>query len=58
MVCLGHHSLGDEVTPQDMKAFLVPAGLGIYFYAGVCVFMYVCVWLYVFVSFVLLELQL
>ena len=34
IVCLGPASTGDDVTPQDMRAFYVPAGKGVYFHPG------------------------
>jgi hypothetical protein len=34
VVCLGPASVGDDVTPADMRAFYVPAGKGIYFHPG------------------------
>ena len=34
VVCLGKNTCGDDVTPQDMRAFLVPAGSGVYFHPG------------------------
>ena len=34
VVCLGPASTGDDVTPQDMRAFYVPAGKGVYFHPG------------------------
>ena len=34
VVCLGPASVGDDVTPADMRAFYVPAGKGVYFHPG------------------------
>ena len=34
VVCLGKASHGDDITPQDMRAFYVPAGKGVYFHPG------------------------
>ena len=34
VVCLGPASCGDDVTPQDMRAFYVPKGKGVYFHPG------------------------
>jgi len=34
VVCLGKASYGDDITPQDMRAFYVPAGKGVYFHPG------------------------
>ena len=34
VVCLGKSSFGDNITPQDMRAFYVPAGKGVYFHPG------------------------
>ncbi len=34
IVCLGKKSFGDDVKPEDMRAFYVPAGKGVYFHAG------------------------
>lgn len=33
-VCLGPNTVGDDVTPGDMRAFHVPAGKGVYFHPG------------------------
>jgi len=33
-VCLGPAGRGDDIKPQDMKAFRIPAGRGVYFPAG------------------------
>eukprot|EP00931_Biecheleriopsis_adriatica_P080457 TRINITY_DN53804_c0_g1_i1.p1 TRINITY_DN53804_c0_g1~~TRINITY_DN53804_c0_g1_i1.p1 ORF type:complete len:276 (+),score=43.23 TRINITY_DN53804_c0_g1_i1:52-879(+) len=33
-VCLGPASCGDDIKPQDMRAFRVPEGLGIYIHPG------------------------
>lgn len=33
-VCLGPASRGDDIRPEDMKAFHVPAGKGVYFHPG------------------------
>jgi len=30
VACLGLPSLGDDVTPTDMKAFYIPKGYGLY----------------------------
>merc|ERR1719245_179004 len=34
VVCLGPASKGDDIHPKDMRAFLVPQGLGIYIHPG------------------------
>jgi ureidoglycolate lyase/seryl-tRNA synthetase len=34
VVCLGKNTCGDDVTPQDMRAFYIPAGKGVYFHPG------------------------
>jgi ureidoglycolate lyase/seryl-tRNA synthetase len=34
VVCMAKNSCGDDVKPQDMRAFYVPAGVGVYFYPG------------------------
>jgi len=34
VVCLGRASFGDDITPQDMRSFYVPAGKGVYFHPG------------------------
>ena len=34
VVSLGKASYGDDITPQDMRAFYVPAGKGVYFHPG------------------------
>ncbi len=33
-VCLGKNSHGDDITPQDMRAFHVPKGKGVYIHPG------------------------
>jgi hypothetical protein len=34
VVCLGPASCGDDIKPEDMRAFYVPAGKGAYFHPG------------------------
>ena len=34
VVCLGPNTKGDDIQPKDMRAFLVPAGKGVYFHPG------------------------
>ena len=34
VVCLGPAARGDDIRPSDMRAFLVPAGKGVYFHPG------------------------
>ena len=34
VVCLGPASCGDDIKPEDMRAFAVPAGKGVYFHPG------------------------
>mmetsp|Transcript_6384 Transcript_6384/g.16219 ORF Transcript_6384/g.16219 Transcript_6384/m.16219 type:complete len:252 (-) Transcript_6384:513-1268(-) len=34
VVCLGPSSVGDDVKPEDMRAFSIPAGKGAYFHPG------------------------
>ena len=34
VACLGPAAIGDDVKPSDMRAFLVPAGKGVYFHPG------------------------
>ena len=33
-VCLGPATVGDRVTPDDMRGFIVPEGYGIYIHPG------------------------
>lgn len=33
-MCLGPASKGDDIKPEDMKAFFVPAGKGVYIHPG------------------------
>lgn len=33
-VCLGKNTCGDNVKPEDMQAFYIPAGKGVYFHPG------------------------
>jgi hypothetical protein len=34
VMCLGPSSCGDDIKPEDMRAFLIPAGLGAYIHPG------------------------
>ena len=34
IVNLGKNTYGDDVKPENMRAFLIPAGKGIYFHPG------------------------
>jgi len=34
VVCLGKNTYGDDIRPEYMRAFLVPAGKGVYFHPG------------------------
>jgi len=34
VVCLGKNTFGDDIKPEDMRAFFVPAGKGVYFHPG------------------------
>jgi ureidoglycolate hydrolase len=34
VVCLGLASYGDDIKPEYMRAFRVPAGLGVYIHPG------------------------
>ncbi|CAK0863265.1 unnamed protein product [Prorocentrum cordatum] len=34
VVCLGPSARGDDIRPEDMRAFLVPRGLGVYLHPG------------------------
>ncbi|CAE8715290.1 unnamed protein product [Polarella glacialis] len=34
VACLGPPSRGDDIQPEDMRAFLVPRGLGLYIHPG------------------------
>ena len=33
-VCLGKNTIGDDVRPEDMRAFYLPAGKGVYIHPG------------------------